>query len=330
MPRMRAASSSVARAREHAPDVLALDILERYVAAESRARRRRGGDPLGERVGLDQVRRPEDRAALHRVAQLAHVARPRVVAQHVLTARARASARGAPAARQKKARKRRASAQDVLGPLAQRRHATPRRPRAGSRDPRGSGPPRRPRSRSRLVAATTRTSARRVRVSPTRSNSRSCRKRRSFAWSGGAISPISSRKSVPPSAASTRPGWSRTAPVKAPRAWPKSSLASSSPDSVGQFTTTNGPLAARALRVQRARERRPCRCRSRRAAARTLPTARRARRSRSTRASQATRCRGRSRARSRADLGFERRATRLRTSRAARTLRRPRAGSVPA
>ncbi len=45
---------------------------------------------------------------------------------------------------------------------------------------------------------------------------------------------------MPPSAASTRPAWSRTAPVNAPRAWPKSSLASSSSESVGQFTTTNG------------------------------------------------------------------------------------------
>ena len=36
--------------------------------------------------------------------------------------------------------------------------------------------------------------------------------------SAGLISAISSRKSVPPSACSTRPGWSRTAPVNAPRA----------------------------------------------------------------------------------------------------------------
>ena len=95
-------------------------------------------------------------------------------------------------------------------------------------------------SRFRLVAATTRTSALRVRVSPTRSNCFSCRKRSNFAWRGRGRSPISSRNNVPPSAASTRPGWSRTAPVNAPLACPNSSLASSSSVSVGQLTVTNG------------------------------------------------------------------------------------------
>ena len=41
------------------------------------------------------------------------------------------------------------------------------------------------------------------------------------------ISPISSRKSVPPSAVSQRPIFWTTAPVKAPFSWPKSSLSSS-------------------------------------------------------------------------------------------------------
>ena len=50
MPRIRAASSSVRRVRHHPQDVLALDLLEREVAAE---RGRRAGvrrDPLGERL----------------------------------------------------------------------------------------------------------------------------------------------------------------------------------------------------------------------------------------------------------------------------------------
>jgi hypothetical protein len=40
--------------------------------------------------------------------------------------------------------------------------------------------------------------------------------RRSFAWSAKGSSPISSRKSVPPSACSKRPRVRCTAPVKAP------------------------------------------------------------------------------------------------------------------
>ena len=61
-----------------------------------------------------------------------------------------------------------------------------------------------------------------------------------MAWSAAGISAISSRNSVPPSAASTRPARSRTAPVKAPSACPNISLASSSSLSAGQFTTAKG------------------------------------------------------------------------------------------
>ncbi len=62
------------------------------------------------------------------------------------------------------------------------------------------------------------------RVPPTRSNSLCCRTRRSFACMGGASSPISSRKRVPSSAASSFPFLRPTAPVNAPFSCPKSSL----------------------------------------------------------------------------------------------------------
>jgi hypothetical protein len=46
---------------------------------------------------------------------------------------------------------------------------------------------------------------------------------------------------VPPSARWNRPMWSSTAPVKAPRLWPKSSLSSSVSGMAAQFSTTKGP-----------------------------------------------------------------------------------------
>jgi hypothetical protein len=52
-----------------------------------------------------------------------------------------------------------------------------------------------------------RTSIAIARVPPTRRICRSCSARSSFAWSGSARWPISSRKSVPPSASSKRPGF---------------------------------------------------------------------------------------------------------------------------
>ena len=97
--------------------------------------------------------------------------------------------------------------------------------------------------RSRLVAAMTRTSTWIVSLPPTRSNSRSCRKRSSLTWTAGEISPISSRNSVPPSACWKRPSRRPTAPVKAPRSWPNSSLSSSDSASAAQCSLTNGPLA---------------------------------------------------------------------------------------
>ena len=80
---------------------------------------------------------------------------------------------------------------------------------------------------SRLVAAMKRTLTLNSSVPPTRVNVPSSRNRSNFACSGFPMSAISSRKIVPPFASSTRPGFCRSAPVKAPFSWPKSSLSSS-------------------------------------------------------------------------------------------------------
>src|SRR4051812_40924866 len=90
--------------------------------------------------------------------------------------------------------------------------------------------------RSRFVAAMTRTSTFKVSVPPTRSNSRCCSARRSFTCVESGISPISSRKSVPPSASSNRPSLRPTAPVKDPRSWPNSSDSRSVSLSAAQLT----------------------------------------------------------------------------------------------
>jgi hypothetical protein len=66
------------------------------------------------------------------------------------------------------------------------------------------------------------------------------------------MSPISSRKSVPPFASSKSPFFSRSAPVKAPFSWPKSS-ASSSVSRRGAVLGDEGPLAPPAEAVDRAR-----------------------------------------------------------------------------
>ena len=64
-----------------------------------------------------------------------------------------------------------------------------------------------PTARSRLVAAMMRTSTRTVRCPPTRRNSPVSSTRSSFACSDGPISPISSRKRVPPWASSNWPSF---------------------------------------------------------------------------------------------------------------------------
>jgi hypothetical protein len=83
-------------------------------------------------------------------------------------------------------------------------------------------------------------------AAPTRLKLFSSRKRSSFACSPGTISPISSRKTVPPSALSSNPRFCMRASVNAPRSWPNSSLSSSCSGSAEQVMFMNG-RAERAL-----------------------------------------------------------------------------------
>ena len=83
--------------------------------------------------------------------------------------------------------------------LAQRRHLRSERRSAGNRDRRRNEPSDDGLSRSRFVAAMTRTSAGIGLLPPTRSKVRSCRTRSSATWVSGGSSPTSSRKMVPPS-----------------------------------------------------------------------------------------------------------------------------------
>src|SRR5207253_1898183 len=82
-----------------------------------------------------------------------------------------------------------------------------------------------------------------VRASPTRRTSPSCSTRKSETWSWRGRSAISSRRSVPPSASSKRPRLALTAPVKAPLAWPNSSLSMSCSGIAPQLTATKGRSA---------------------------------------------------------------------------------------
>jgi len=91
------------------------------------------------------------------------------------------------------------------------------------------------------VAAITRTLTMIVSLLPTFSNSFSCRTRSIFAWSAGSISPISSKKMLPPSAFSNLPVRSAAAPVNAPRTWPNSSLSRRGAGIAAQFTATKSP-----------------------------------------------------------------------------------------
>ena len=107
---------------------------------------------------------------------------------------------------------------EVVEPLAQRRQAHRQTRSAGSRGPRGTRPPRPSRARSRLVAAMTRTSMRcDLRWLPSGSTSLLLEHAQQLGLQRSGMSPISSRNSVPPSAASNAPvAPLRSAPVNAP------------------------------------------------------------------------------------------------------------------
>ena len=143
---------------------------------------------------------------------------------------------------------------NVLAPLGERGEAQARRRAAGSRGPRGNARRAPAASRSWLVAAISRTSTRIGWLPPTRSNSFSWSARRSFACVSSGMSPTSSRKSVPPSAASNFPSRRAIAPVNAPFSCPKSSLSTSSRESAAQFTLTSGFARRGLLVVERVRD----------------------------------------------------------------------------
>ena len=179
--------------------------------------------------------------ALDRVLELAHVAGPGIRHQppHRLLrdGQRRGRARSVPLARTC-----RESAGRAAGcpPCARAAAAAAPGSRSGGRtDPRGTARPRPSCARSLLVAAITRTSTLIVCESPTRSNSRSCSTRSSFICSAVLIVPTSSRNSVPLCACSRRPCRLPTAPVNAPRTWPKSSASSSVSGIALQLSATN-------------------------------------------------------------------------------------------
>ena len=93
-----------------------------------------------------------------------------------------------------------------------------------------------------MVAATTRTSTLMLSLPPTRRTSLSCSARSSLACISSGRSPISSRKSVPPSVSSKSPSLRASAPVKAPRSWPNSSLSKSCSGIAEQFSGVKGFL----------------------------------------------------------------------------------------
>ena len=88
----------------------------------------------------------------------------------------------------------------------------------------------------------TRTSTCMSRTPPTRRMTWSSSTRSSLACSSGESSPISSRKSVPPSAASNRPFFICLASVKAPFSWPKSSASIRVSGMAEQLMATKAPF----------------------------------------------------------------------------------------
>src|SRR5271163_5149020 len=77
-------------------------------------------------------------------------------------------------------------------------------------------------------------------ISPKGSKFCSSMKRKNLLCNGPGRSAISSRNTVPLSAASSRPGLSLAAPLKEPRTCPNSSLSSRCSDSVVQLTSIKG------------------------------------------------------------------------------------------
>ena len=103
----------------------------------------------------------------------------------------------------------------------------------------------------RLVAAMTRILVDRGRASPTGVISPCSIARSSLTWSPGATSPISSRRTVPPAASSSRPLRSWTAPVNDPFKCPKSSRSTRLGLRAARQIGKNGPPLPAAVAVNR-------------------------------------------------------------------------------
>ncbi len=97
--------------------------------------------------------------------------------------------------------------------------------------------------KSLLVAATTRTFNAMGDWPPKRVNVRSCNTRNNLVCNDIGISPISSKKMVPPCACSNRPLCSFNAPVNAPFSWPNNKSSIKFSGNAAQLRATNGCLA---------------------------------------------------------------------------------------
>ena len=145
-------------------------------------------------------------------------------------------------------------AADVAASLAQRRDPDRASCGCGRRGPRGSSPPTRAPPGPRWSRKSAGSPPAIVRRPPTRSISRFSITRRSFDCTPARASPTSSRKRVPPSAParSVRAG-TRSAPVKAPFSWPKSSASASDSGSADGVDRHERPGRDAGRRVDRTR-----------------------------------------------------------------------------
>ena len=87
---------------------------------------------------------------------------------------------------------------------------------------------------------------------PTGVTSLFCSTRNSLGCNSSGISPTSSRKTMPPSAARNTPKLRPAAPVNAPFSWPNNWLSASVGVSAAQLTGHKGLIAARAQAMQQA------------------------------------------------------------------------------
>ena len=152
-------------------------------------------------VGADRAAGEEDRGAVDEIAQLADIAGPAMLGQAGIGVR-RELTRPRPGCRARKC--------PTSSGMSSRRSASAGRcrgegRRGGRTGPRGTRPSSIAASMSRWVAATMRTSTVIWPRPPTRCTARSSSTRSSFTCMSAGMSPISSRKRVPPSASSKRP-----------------------------------------------------------------------------------------------------------------------------